>query len=302
MGNILINHGDGGVYQTNYQADHSEGFNADFFYNSTADEIIFKRIKPIIKDFELKLISVSPPLVNSLPTEHKKTNNIYHPAGAGHNIFKPLFHKSIITRKPPLAQHSDQNLRNKHLNKKPLSTTYLAPSIFNLNLDLNKTGDKSPPIPISDSYLPLPKSSSIVKEKIKIVSVSDSYLPPPKSSNIDLSELNQATPTTTQSIVERGNSKKTKETFKKNSITYSYIAPIKSTQAALKGDLNFSPDLLENEENKPSINLTQYSAPNIYLPPVNSQDSSQVQTVLSDHLDDIFIVFRTVPHLMIWTH
>ena len=66
-GNILINHEEGGVHQINYQADHNDGFNADFFYNSTADEIIFKRIKPIIKDFELKLKSVSsPPLANSL--------------------------------------------------------------------------------------------------------------------------------------------------------------------------------------------------------------------------------------------
>lgn len=275
----MINHGEGGVHKTIYQADHSDGFNADFFYNSTADEIIFKRIKPIIKDFELKLKSVSPPSVNSIPTEQKKTNNIYHQAGAGPNIFKPLFHKSIITSKPPLAQHSDQNLRNKYLNKKPLSSTYLAPSIFNLNLDLNKTKDRSPP-PISDSYLPPPKLSSIVKDKIKIVSVSDSYLPPPKTSNIDLSALNPATPppTTTQSIVERGNSKKTKETFK-NAIPYSYIAPIKPTQAALQGDLNFSPDLLENNEHKPSIHLTQYSAPNINLPPVKNQDPAQVLTV-----------------------
>ena len=293
MGNILINHGDGGVYQTNYQADHSDGFNADFFYNSTADEIIFKRIKPIIKDFELKLKSASPPLVNSLQTEQKKTINIYHHAGTGPNIFKPLFHKSIITRKPPLAQHSDQTLRNKHLNKKPLSTTYLAPSIFNLNLDLNKTGDKSPPI--SDSYLPPPKSSSIVQDKIKIVSVSDSYLPPPKTSNIDLSALNQAATSqkTTQSIIERGNSKKTKETFDKNAIPYYYIAPIKSTQASQKNDLNFLPDLLDNDENKPStIYLTQYSAPNIYLPPVENQDSAQVPTVLSDQLDDILFSGR----------
>ena len=60
----MINHGEGGVHKTIYQADHSDGFNADFFYNSTADEIIFKRIKPIIKDFELKLKSVYPPSVN----------------------------------------------------------------------------------------------------------------------------------------------------------------------------------------------------------------------------------------------
>ena len=199
MGNILINHGEGGVHEIKYQADHSDGFNADFFYNSTADEIIFKRIKPIIKDFELKLKSVSPPLRNSLPSDHQqkeKNNNYLHQAGAGPNIFRPLLHTSIITRKPTLAQSPDQNLKNKYLNQNPLSTTYLAPSIFNLNLDLNKTEqneEKSPPI--SDSYLPPPKSSSIVQEKIKIVSVSDSYLPPPKTSNIDLSALNPTTST-----------------------------------------------------------------------------------------------------------
>ena len=93
MGNILINHEEGGVHEIKYQADHSDGFNADFFYNSTADEIIFKRIKPIIKDFELKLKSVSPPLGNSLPSDHQqkeKNNNYLHEAGAGPNIFKPL--------------------------------------------------------------------------------------------------------------------------------------------------------------------------------------------------------------------
>ena len=283
----MINHDEGGVHEILYQADHSDGFNADFFYNSTADEIIFKRIKPIIKDFELKLKSVSPPLGNSLPSDHQqeeKNNNYLHQAGVGPNIFKPLLPTSIITRKPTLAQSPDQNLKNKYLNQNSLSTNYLGPSIFNLNLDLNKTEQKeenSPPV--SESYLPPPKSSSIVQEKIKIVSVSDSYLPPPKTSNIDLSILNPTTTTiatsTQSNKVIRGNSKKTKETLIHTN-PYSYIAPIKPTPAPPK---SFLPEISEKEKIKPSVQMIQYSAQNSYLPP--NQDLAQVL------FSNLFLIF-----------
>ena len=244
-------------------------FNADFFYNSTADEIIFKRIKPIIKNFELTLNSVKS---LSSDSRQREKNNYF---AAGPNIFKPLLHKSIIARKPTIAQQSDQDVQNKYLNKTQLSSTYLPPSIFNLHLDLNKTEpQETEQHPISDSYLPPPKISSLVlEERDKIVSFSNSYLPPPKTSNIDLSLL---APTAAQSTNTRGNSKKTKETLI-NTIPYSYIAPIKSTIPPLKSGIKLPPKKDKVKPEKKKVPQTQYFASS-YLPPVValSQDLIQV--------------------------
>ena len=233
----------------------------------------------------MKLKSVSTPLVNTLQREQIEKNHNLH-AGVSSNVFKPLLHKSIITRKPPLAQSYDQNLKNKYLNKKPLSTSYLAPSIFNLNLDLNKTEQEEEKFPpISDSYIPPPKSAGIVQDKIKIVSVSDSYLPPPRTSNIDLSVLNP-TKTTTQSTFKTGNSKKTKETFK-HTIPYSYIAPIQSTPAPIRSNFDVSTSTSDKDKIKPSFLLTQYSLPSAsYVPKDQIEDPTQVKLDFFNNMFD----------------
>ena len=252
-------------------------YSANFFYNSTADELIFKKLNPITERSETKK-KVEEESIRVSDNESNKENNSSSSEAA-------LNHKPVTTSgtKPIVNKHS-------------LTSNYLPPpSIFNLHLDLNKTKTKpnsyipppasSPKYPIKHStatYSPSSPPSHISSppssSKYPIKPPSATYLPPPPAPVSHKPPLiSYMSPSLSEESFPSSSSDRPPST--------SYISP-SDTISKVSGSSSYKPSktssVKSSTESSPSISLSSASlnsSYSFYIPPkpviISSYGSSE---------------------------